>query len=123
MTAPEPSAVTRPSSSCEPHDPVTEECDGCAPDAITRDLRRRQEALDAQRPYVQEFPCLPSLGEHCGECHRCTCGDRDVTADGDVLTCDLPPGHGGPHSCVVVQEQRMSWLARETSVTGERIEP
>ncbi len=22
------------------------------------------------------FPCLPSLGEHCGECHRCTPADE-----------------------------------------------
>lgn len=32
---------------CEPHDTATEECDACAPDAVTRDLHRRQGDLSA----------------------------------------------------------------------------
>lgn len=39
--------MTRP---CEPHDPVTEECDGCAPDAITRSIHRVQDELSALLP-------------------------------------------------------------------------
>lgn len=32
------------------------------------DGRMHLRATDCER----RFPCLPSLGEHCGNCHRCT---------------------------------------------------